>query len=136
MESHVILSKWGIATLKYELEAANNGSAYLHSLASVSYNANDVSAPISSRSFHIDGMIVVPCSTKTLAGIRIGNDNDLITRAAGVTLKERRRLVLAARETRLSSIPLENMLEVTKAGAVIFPPVMAFYTRPKGAGYG
>lgn len=76
-------------------------------------------------------MIVVPCSMKTLAGIRIGYDNDLITRAASVTLKERRRLVLVARETPLSSIHLENMLEVTKAGAVVFPPVMAFYTRPK-----
>jgi phenylacrylic acid decarboxylase len=68
---------------------------------------------------------------KTLAGIRIGYDNDLVTRAAGVTLKERRRLVLAARETPLSSIHLENMLEVTRAGAVVFPPMMTFYTRSK-----
>jgi phenylacrylic acid decarboxylase len=68
---------------------------------------------------------------KTLAGIRVGYDTDLITRAAGVALKERRRLVLVARETPLSTIHLENMLEVTKAGAVVFPPVMAFYTQPK-----
>jgi phenylacrylic acid decarboxylase len=68
---------------------------------------------------------------KTLAGIRVGYDSDLITRAAGVTLKERRRLVLVARETPLSIIHLENMLEVTRAGAFVFPPVMAFYTQPK-----
>jgi flavin prenyltransferase len=77
-------------------------------------------------------MIMVPCSLKTLAGIRTGYDNDLIIRAAVVTLKERRRLMLAARETLLSSFHLENMLEVTRAGAVIFPPMMTFYTRPKG----
>jgi 4-hydroxy-3-polyprenylbenzoate decarboxylase len=71
---------------------------------------------------------------KTLAGIRMGYDSDLIARAASVTLKERRRLVLVARETPLSSIHLENMLEVTHAGAVIFPPVMAFYTRPRSVG--
>jgi polyprenyl P-hydroxybenzoate/phenylacrylic acid decarboxylase-like protein len=68
---------------------------------------------------------------KTLAGIRMGYDNDLIVRAASVTLKERRRLVLVARETPLSSIHLENMLELTRANAVLFPPVMAFYTQPK-----
>jgi polyprenyl P-hydroxybenzoate/phenylacrylic acid decarboxylase-like protein len=69
---------------------------------------------------------------KTLAGIRMGYDNDLITRVAGVTLKERRRLVLVARETPLSSIHLENMLDVTETGAVVLPRVMAFYTRPRG----
>lgn len=130
IETHLILSNWGLATLKYELEAPNNTGEYLHSLASRSYNARDVSAAISSGSFRTDGMIVVPCSMKTLAGIRMGYDSDLITRAAGVTLKERRRLVIAARETPLSSIHLENMLEITRAGAVIFPPVMAFYTKP------
>ncbi|KAL2062378.1 hypothetical protein VTL71DRAFT_6644 [Oculimacula yallundae] len=131
VETHLILSKWGNATLKYELEAPQNDGAYLHSLATTSYNPSDVSAPPSSGSFKTDGMIVVPCSMKTLAGIRMGYDNDLIVRAASVTLKERRRLVLAARETPLSSIHLENMLEVTRAGAVVFPPVMAFYTKPK-----
>ncbi|KAH7255086.1 flavoprotein, partial [Fusarium redolens] len=75
-------------------------------------------------------MVVVPCSMKTLVGIRMGYNNDLVIRAASVTLKERRRLVLVARETSLTSIYLENMLEVTKAGAVVFPPVMAFHMRP------
>ncbi|KAH7126439.1 flavoprotein [Dactylonectria estremocensis] len=130
VETHLILSKWGAATLKYELDAPNDTPRYLESLASVTYSPLDVSASISSGSFHTDGMIVVPCSMKTLAGIRMGYDSDLIVRAASVTLKERRRLVLVARETPLSSIHLENMLEVTKANAVIFPPVMAFYTRP------
>jgi 4-hydroxy-3-polyprenylbenzoate decarboxylase len=80
-------------------------------------------------------MIIISCSIKTLAGIQVGYDSDLITRAASVTLKEKRRLVLVARETPLSSIHLENMLGVTNAGAVIFPPVMAFYIRPKGIWY-
>ncbi|WAO87446.1 3-octaprenyl-4-hydroxybenzoate carboxy-lyase UbiX [Fusarium falciforme] len=125
------MSKWGGATLKYELDAPNNTPQYLESLACATYSPLDVSASISSGSFRTDGMVIVPCSMKTLAGIRMGYDNDLIVRAASVTLKERRRLVLVARETPLSSIHLENMLEVTKASAVVFPPVMAFYTRPK-----
>ncbi|RFN52129.1 3-octaprenyl-4-hydroxybenzoate carboxy-lyase ubix [Fusarium flagelliforme] len=131
IEIHLIMSKWGGATLKYELEAPDNSHSYLESLASKTHSSLDVSASLSSGSFRTDGMIVVPCSMKTLAGIRMGYDNDLIVRAASVTLKERRRLVLVARETPLTSIYLENMLEVTKAGAVVFPPVMAFYTRPK-----
>jgi phenylacrylic acid decarboxylase len=131
VESHLIMSKWGAATLKYELESPYNTPSYLQSLAHTTYAPRDVSASISSGSFRTDGMIVVPCSMKTLAGIRIGYDEDLTTRAASVTLKERRRLVLVARETPLSSIHLENMLELTRAGAVVFPPVMAFYTRPK-----
>ncbi|KAF5662903.1 3-octaprenyl-4-hydroxybenzoate carboxy-lyase [Fusarium denticulatum] len=130
VETHLIMSKWGGTTLKYELEAPNNTASYLASLASVTHSSLDVSASLSSGSFRTDGMIVVPCSMKTLAGIRMGYDNDLIVRAASVTMKERRRLVLVARETPLTSIHLENMLEVTKAGAVVFPPVMAFYTRP------
>ncbi|CVL12259.1 PAD1-Phenylacrylic acid decarboxylase [Fusarium proliferatum] len=130
VETHLIMSKWGGATLKYELDAPNNTALYLESLASVTHSSLDVSASLSSGSFRTDGMIVVPCSMKTLAGIRMGYDNDLIVRAASVTLKERRRLVLVARETPLTGIYLENMLEVTKTGAVVFPPVMAFYTRP------
>lgn len=130
IETHLILSTWGASTLKYELSAPNNTSAYLHSFADYTYSPCDVSASLSSGSFLTHGMIVVPCSMKTLAGIRTGYDADLITRAAGVTLKERRRLVLVARETPLSTIHLENMLGVTQAGVVVFPPVMAFYTRP------
>jgi 4-hydroxy-3-polyprenylbenzoate decarboxylase len=134
VETHLVLSKWGSATLKYELEAPNNTASYLQLLASKSYSPYDVSSSLSSGSFRTDGMIVVPCSMKTLAAIRMGYDNDLISRAASVTLKERRRLVLVARETPLSTIHLENMLEATRAGAVVFPPVMTFYTRPKNIG--
>lgn len=132
VESHLVLSTWGASTLKYELDAPNNTADYLKSLADFVYSPRDVSASLSSGSFLTHGMIVVPCSMKTLAAVRIGYDSDLITRAAGVTLKERRKLVLVARETPLSMIHLDNMLEVTKAGAVVFPPVMAFYTRPQG----
>lgn len=131
VETHLILSTWGLSTAKYELAAPQNTARYLQSLADHNYSPRDVSATLSSGSFRTDGMVIVPCSMKTLAGIRMGYDNDLITRAASVSLKERRRLVLVARETPLSSIHLENMLEVTRAGAVVFPPVMAFYTRPK-----
>ncbi|KAL2844082.1 Phenylacrylic acid decarboxylase [Aspergillus pseudoustus] len=131
VESHLIMSKWGAATLKYELDPPHNTPSYLQSLAHTTYAPRDVSAAISSGSFRTNGMIVVPCSMKTLAGIRMGYDDDLTTRAASVTLKERRRLVIVARETPLSSIHLENMLQLTHAGAVVFPPVMAFYTRPK-----
>jgi 4-hydroxy-3-polyprenylbenzoate decarboxylase len=131
VETHLIMSTWGSSTLKYELNAPKNTPQYIRSLADYDYSPKDVSASLSSGSFRTHGMIVVPCSMKTLAGIRIGYDTDLITRAASVTLKERRKLVLVARETPLSSIHLENMLEVTRAGATVFPPVMAFYTRPK-----
>ncbi|KAK4032320.1 flavoprotein [Parachaetomium inaequale] len=130
VETYLIMSKWGASTLKYELDEPDNTPAYLASLATATYPAADVSAPPSSGSFPTDGMIVVPCSMKTLAAVRMGYDADLIARAASVSLKERRRLVLVARETPLADAHLDNMLAVTRAGAIVFPPVMAFYTRP------
>jgi phenylacrylic acid decarboxylase len=93
------------------------------------HNINDMAAPVSSGSFKTDGMIVVPCSMKTLAAINSGFCDDLISRTADVMLKERRRLVLVTRETPLSDIHLRNMLSVTQSGAVIFPPVPAFYIK-------
>ncbi len=101
------------------------------SLAHVSYEETDLAARISSGSFHTDGMIVAPCSMRSLAEIAHGISSTLLTRAADVHLKERRRLVLMARETPLGLIHLRNMVSVTEAGAVILPPVPAFYHRPQ-----
>ncbi|KAH0250360.1 hypothetical protein KCV00_g36, partial [Aureobasidium melanogenum] len=128
IETHLIMSKWAVATMKYETSTTE---AEVRALATASYTLKDMSAPPSSGSFLHDGMIIVPCSMKTLAAVRIGYCDDLISRSADVCLKERRRLVMAIRETPLSDIHLENMLSLRKAGAVIFPPVPAFYTRPK-----
>ncbi|OJJ76726.1 hypothetical protein ASPBRDRAFT_417223 [Aspergillus brasiliensis CBS 101740] len=127
VESHLIISKWAEATIKYETDYT---IANVRALADYVYNVHDMAAPISSGSFRVDGMIVAPCSVKTLAAINSGVCNDLVSRAADVMLKERRRLVLALRETPLSLIHLQNMTSVTQAGAIIFPPVPAFYIRP------
>lgn len=127
IETHLVVSKWAEATIKYETDYTIPN---IRSLADHVYNINDMSAPIASGSFRVDGMIVVPCSVKTLASINSGICDDLISRAADVILKERRRLVLAVRETPLSTIHLQNMLSVTQAGAIIFPPVPAFYIKP------
>ncbi|OAP54959.1 hypothetical protein AYL99_10659 [Fonsecaea erecta] len=128
VETHLVVSKWALATMKYETPLSE---MELRGLATYNYTAKDLSASISSGSFQHDGMLVVPCSMKTLAAIRIGYSDDLISRAADVTLKESRKLLLAVRETPLSDVHLDNMLFLRRAGAVIFPPVPAFYTRPK-----
>lgn len=128
IETHLVISKWALATLKFETPLS---ATELSSLASATYSPRDVSAGPASGSFQHDGMIIVPCSMKTLAAVRCGLGDDLIARAADVTLKEGRRLMLVVRETPLSDIHLENMLAVRRAGAIIFPPVPAFYTQPK-----
>lgn len=128
IETHLILSKWAVATMKYETD---HPPEYLHSLATRSYVMKDMAAPPSSGSFLHDGMIIVPCSMKTLAAVRAGYCDDLISRSADVCLKERWRLVLVVRETPLSAVHLDNMAFLQRAGATIFPPVPAFYTRPK-----
>ncbi|SPJ87965.1 probable 3-octaprenyl-4-hydroxybenzoate carboxy-lyase [Fusarium torulosum] len=127
VETHLIISKWAAETIKYETDYT---PAAVRALADHVYNPSDLAAPIASGSCHVDGMIVAPCSVKTLAAINAGICDDLITRAADVCLKERRRLVLSLRETPLSEIHLRNMMEVTRAGAIIAPPVVGFYTRP------
>ncbi|RDW67260.1 UbiX family flavin prenyltransferase [Aspergillus mulundensis] len=127
IETHLIISKWAEATIKYETDYHPSN---VKALADHTYNINDMAAPVSSGSFKTDGMIIVPCSMKTLAAIHSGFCDDLISRTADVMLKERRKLVLVARETPLSEIHLRNMLEVTRAGAIIFPPVPAYYIRP------
>ena len=126
VETHLVISKWAEATLKHETDY---NVSNLRALADHVYSINDLGAPISSGSFVVDGMIVGPCSMKTLSAISTGYSDDLISRAADVTLKERRRLVLVVRETPLSAIHLRNMLTATESGAIIFPPVPAFYTR-------
>jgi 4-hydroxy-3-polyprenylbenzoate decarboxylase len=128
VETHLVMSKWALATLKYETPLSESA---IRALAHTNYTGKDMSAPIASGSFQHDGMVIVPCSMKTLAAIRAGFGDDLISRAADVTLKEGRRLTLAVRETPLNDIHLDNMLFLRRAGAIIFPPVPAFYTRPK-----
>jgi phenylacrylic acid decarboxylase len=121
------MSKWAENTLKYETDYTISN---IRALADHAYNNHDMAAQISSGSFRVDGMIVVPCSMKTLAAISSGYCDDLISRAADVVLKERQKLVLVTRECPLSGIHLQNMLSVTQNGAIIFPPVPAFYIRP------
>ncbi|GAB2458349.1 non-oxidative hydroxyarylic acid decarboxylases subunit B [Comamonas humi] len=128
VESHLVMSKWAKVTLKEETSYSLHD---VQGLATKVYSDADQSACISSGSFQHDGVAIVPCSMKTLAGIRVGYGENLIARAADVALKEQRKLVLMVRETPLNVIHLDNMLAVAKAGAVIFPAVPAFYHRPR-----
>ncbi len=128
VETHLILSQWAEVTLLKEtgLTAREVGA-----IATVQHARDNQGAAIASGSFRHDGMIIAPCSMKTLAAIRSGVADGLIPRAADVTLKERRRLVLLARETPLNDIHLENMLALSRMGAIIAPPVPAFYNAPR-----
>src|SRR5262250_1763731 len=127
IESHLIISKWAQRTLEHETRYTVE---QVCSLASVVHSQGDMGASISSGSFKTEGMVVMPCSVHTLAGIANGYGDNLIHRAADVVLKERRKLVLVVRETPLSEVHLENMLKLSRMGAVIFPPVPAFYHHP------
>jgi 4-hydroxy-3-polyprenylbenzoate decarboxylase len=128
IETHLIMSRWAVRTLVHETSYTPE---QVQALASVVHPLGDQGASISSGSFLTMGMVVAPCSARTLAAIASGFGDNLIHRAADVVLKERRRLVLAVREAPLSDIHLENMLKLSRMGVVIFPPVPAFYTRPK-----
>lgn len=128
VETHLVISRWGARTLTHETSYSRED---VEALATVSYPPGNVGAAISSGSFPTDGMIVAPCSAKSLAGIACGYGDSLIQRAADVVLKERRKLVLAVREAPLSEIHLENMLKLSRMGVVILPPVPAFYHNPK-----
>ncbi len=128
VESHLVLSRWGARTLIHETDTTLD---QVRSLATHSYKENDQGARISSGSFVTMGMIIVPCSVKTLADIAHGHSDELVHRAADVVLKERRRLVLAVREAPFTDIHLENMLKLSRMGVVISPPMPAFYNRPQ-----
>lgn len=128
VESHLVMSRWGGRTLLHETDFTLD---QVRALADRSYKDNDQGAAISSGSFVTMGMIILPCSVKTLADIAHGHSSDLVNRAADVVLKERRRLVLAVREAPFTEIHLENMLKLSRMGVVISPPVPAFYGRPE-----
>ncbi|MBV9509824.1 MAG: UbiX family flavin prenyltransferase, partial [Caulobacteraceae bacterium] len=128
VETHLILSNSAKLTMAYETDAKLSDVV---ELASRCYRNDDMAACISSGSYRTMGMIVAPCSMKTLAEIAHGNSSSLLARAADVVLKERKRLVLLARETPLNLAHLRNMVAVTEMGAIVAPPVPAFYARPK-----
>lgn len=129
VEIHLVLSQWSKTTIGIECEGRH--LANVISLAHAVYDNKNLAARISSGSFRHDGMVIVPCSMKTAASIRTGLSDSLIARAADVTLKERGRLVLAVRETPLSSIHLENLLALSNFGAHVFPLMAAYYNAPK-----
>src|SRR3954469_22697650 len=128
VESHLIISKWAQRTLEHETRYTVE---QVRSLATVVHSQGDMGASISSGSFKTEGMVVIPCSVRTLAGIANGYGEHLVHRAADVILKERRKLVLVVRETPLSEVHLENMLKLSRMGVVMLPPMPAFYNHPQ-----
>lgn len=128
IETHVVISDW--AQKNIEIETGRSLSS-VREMASVVYDSKDMGAAISSGSFPVSGMIVAPCSVKSLSAIANAYNDNLLTRAADVQLKERRKLVLVFRETPLNRTHIRLMMEVTEAGGVVLPPVPSFYHQPK-----
>ena len=128
VETHLIATRWARVTIEHETDRS---WADVRALADVVHAEGDQSASVSSGSFRTDGMVIAPCSVKTLGAIANGFAHNLVCRAADVVLKERRRLVLVVRETPLHSIHLRNLLTLSDMGVVVFPPTPAFYNRPQ-----
>lgn len=128
VETHLVITNAALETLRLETDFKRTD---VDRLATETYEPDAVGSKIASGSYLTDGMLVVPCSMKTLAGIASGYSDNLLLRAADVTIKERRRLVLVVREAPLSLIHIENMAAVTRAGAIVLPAMPAFYQRPK-----
>ncbi len=128
VETHLVISKWAQRTIEHE---TSKGLEEVCDLATEVYGPGNMGAKISSGSFHTDGMIVVPCSMRTVAAIAHGQGDHLVHRAADVILKERRKLVIVARESPLNDIHLENLLKLSRMGVNIVPPMPAFYNLPE-----
>jgi flavin prenyltransferase len=128
IQTHLVITEWAKKCLVMETDYKLD---QLKSLATEYSDDSNLASGISSGTYRHDGMIVIPCSMKTLSSIANGYDETLVARAAGVTLKESRKLVLVTRETPLTAINLENMLKLSRLGVVILPPVPGFYTKPK-----
>jgi flavin prenyltransferase len=128
IETHLIISKWAETTIAIETPYTVD---YVKSLATYTYSATNQAAIISSGSFHADGMIIAPCSMKSLAALSHGYTDNLIIRAADVCLKEKRPIVIVPREAPLNEIHLENMLKLARMGVTVLPPMPAFYNNPK-----
>ncbi|CAD6877519.1 Flavin prenyltransferase UbiX [Methylomonas albis] len=125
-ETHLVISSAGLVNLKYELDM---DKAALYELADVTHGINDIASCIASGSFKTEGVVIAPCSMKTLAAVAHGFGDNLISRAADVALKERRKTVLVPRETPLNLAHIRNMASVTEMGGIIFPPMPAFYNK-------